>query len=76
MAAHQRGVGERPEVLGRLELGRGGREEPQVPVLGHLQERSHVGIRTRGDTLLRDLQVLLVAAWGAPCDHTRWRCVS
>ena len=47
-----------------------------MPVLGHLQERSHVGIRTRGDTLLRDLQVLLVAAWGAPCDHTRWRCVS
>ena len=41
MPVDQAGVGERPQVLSRLELGRVRRQEEQVDVLGHLQ--AHAG---------------------------------
>ena len=37
VAVGERGVGQRPEVLGRLQLGRVGWQEEQVDVLGHAQ---------------------------------------
>jgi hypothetical protein len=37
VAVGQRGVGEPPQVLGRVELGRVGRQEEQMEMLGHLE---------------------------------------
>jgi len=45
VAVDERGVREGPRMLGRLEFGRGGREDEEVDVLGHAQLRAGVPAR-------------------------------
>ena len=47
MAVDQRRIRERPEVLGRLKLGRVGGQEQQVDILGHRQAVAGVPVILR-----------------------------
>lgn len=46
MAVGQHGIGQRPEMLGGLKLGRVGGQEEQIDVLGHLEMDARVPARS------------------------------
>ncbi len=49
MAVDERGIGERPQMLGGLQFGRIGRQEEQVDVVGHAQALRAVPARAIED---------------------------
>ena len=49
MAVDQRGVGQRPQMLGRLEFWRVGREEVQIDVVRHAQAQTGMPARSIQD---------------------------
>ncbi len=49
VAVDERGVGERPQMFGGLQLRRVGRQEEQVDVLGHTQPHAGMPARTVED---------------------------